>query len=86
MLSTQVAGEKIFYIQRISGNDTISSATWSVLPVGPTLQSISNSTKNTKVLFGNSVPGSFTLTVTITLTSGQIVIGTVDISVVAERI
>lgn len=87
MQKTQVIGEKLWYVQKLKGTDTISQVTWAVLPAGPTLENVTNDIDGTlsKVLFGSTSIGLFRLTCTLTLTSGQIVVGEGVISVVTER-
>jgi len=69
---TQDPNESLKYRQTITG-DTVSSATWSISPVGPTVGAPTNaSTTSTVLVSGVSDNVLYTLTAKITGASGQI--------------
>ncbi len=82
---TQIIGEEPYYQQDVI-NDTIVGAVWAVDPAGPTLTGPVTTPTYSKVLMSQAIPGVFVLSVTLTLTSGQIRIGQARINVVQVEV
>ncbi len=82
---TQIIGEEPYYQQDVI-NDTIVGAVWAVDPAGPVLTGPVTTSTYSKVLMSQAIPGVFVLSVTLTLTSGQIRIGQARINVVQVEV
>ncbi len=80
---TQIVGETRIYQQSISGDD-IDSVEWSSDPVGPALTNPTSTTTTASVFFHSEQVGSYVLTATMNLHSGQVVKGQVRINVVSD--
>lgn len=80
---TQKVRETRYYEQDVVG-DTINSAEWMVQPAGPTLSGFVVQSSKVQALFSSNVPGSFVLTVKMSMASGQVLRGQARITVVSD--
>jgi len=82
---TQVVGERWFYRQPVV-DDTIVSAVWSIEPAGPVLDAVQTVPTSSLVRMEGSQSGTYTLTCTAELASGQRAKGQAQVDVIERSV